>query len=65
MYVVSSNLVFSFGAVSNRSYAVEWTAGLSPANWQAWTNLTGNGAQMSVSAPIGTASRRFFRVRQP
>jgi len=57
--------VFTFGTVSNRSYTVEWSANVAPANWQLWTNLSGTGALMSVEAPVADNPQRFFRVKQP
>ena len=44
--------VFTFGTVSNRSYAVEWTTDLSSHNWQVWTNLTGCGVKAQLNVPL-------------
>ena len=62
--VAGGAAIFTFGTVSNHSYRVEWTAALSPANWQVWTNLTGSGIKMSVSVPLSAAGR-FVRVNEP
>lgn len=56
--------VFTFGTVSNRSYTVEWSATLAPANWQFYTNLTGSGGKMGFATRPSDSSRRYFRVRQ-
>ena len=60
-----STAVMTFGTVTNRSYTVEWTAGLGSMNWLFYTNLIGTGAKMHVAVPVTGVGQHFFRVSQP
>jgi hypothetical protein len=63
--LAGGNAVFTFGTVSNRGYTVEWAAEVTATGWSTYTNLLGTGTRMQVTAPLTSATRRFFRVRQP
>jgi|ERR1044071_542447 hypothetical protein len=56
-----SNIFLSFATETNRTYTFQFTASLSPADWQTLTNLPGDGAVATVCDSI-TNSQRFYRV---
>jgi hypothetical protein len=60
-----TNFAFSLGTISNQSYTVQRNDDLNSTNWVFYTNFTGNGSPMQVSAPATSVPHRFFRVRQP
>lgn len=44
---------------------VEYTESLSPANWQVFQTIVGDGTTVTVTDSITNAPQRFFRVRMP
>ncbi|MDB6015628.1 MAG: hypothetical protein JWR19_117 [Pedosphaera sp.] len=52
----------SFATISGRSYIVEFTSTLVPANWQTLQTVSGNGSTMFVT-DTQTNTTRFYRVR--
>ena len=63
MRLTGTSFVFTWSAMANRTYQIQSTAGLAPANW---TNLggtiTATNAIMTVSEPAGLNSQQFYRV---
>ena len=57
----ASNLSVSFATETGRTYTVQFTASLSPADWQTLTNLPGDGAVATV-LDSSTNAQRFYRV---
>ncbi len=60
--MVGSSFRFSFTSVANQNYAAQATPSLNPLSWQTFTNLLGNGASLSVTDQVGSATQRFYRV---
>jgi hypothetical protein len=56
-----AHFVFSFATEANRSYTVEYTDGLWPANWQTMTNMQGDGA-VATMADRADHPQRFYRL---
>jgi len=57
---------FSFPTEAGKAYSVQFapTCAL-PLDWQTFTNVAGNGSMATVTDANLTATRRFYRVRQP
>jgi uncharacterized repeat protein (TIGR01451 family) len=55
------NFVFSFATETGHNYTVEFTDGLSPANWQAMTNVPGDGT-VATMADRADHPQRFYRL---
>ena len=51
--------------MNNQSYTVQHDDNLATTNWVFYTNFTGNGSLLQLSAPVTNTPRRFFRVREP
>jgi hypothetical protein len=58
-----TNFVFSFGTRTDRTYSVEWTDSLEPANWNTLTNLPGDGTVLSVTNENLNGAQRFYRIQ--
>jgi hypothetical protein len=54
---------FSFATEINRTYTVEHTLNLSPANWQTLTNLVGDGSVVTATDGIQAQTQQFYRVK--
>jgi hypothetical protein len=64
--VLGNEFYFSFGAESNRPYAVEFRAALDSGNWAALTNFPPQPTptNLDVTDPL-TGASRFYRIRTP
>ncbi len=62
--VAGNSFGFSFATEPYESYTVQWTTNLAGANWQAYTNLVGDGGTNTVLLPLN-ATLQFFRVSRP
>jgi hypothetical protein len=56
---------FSFATQAGHSYAAQFSDGLSNAQWQTFTNLTGAGGDANIADPVAGHPQRFYRVRVP
>jgi hypothetical protein len=62
--VAGGAINLAWTSVSNVSYEVQGALSLSNPSWSNLVSITATGAVASVSAPVGTAPRRFYRVVQ-
>jgi hypothetical protein len=61
---VQNGIVMSFLTLTNRHYAVEWTADLEDTNWLPLTDgISGDAATQIVVDPMTNASSRFYRLK--
>ncbi len=60
-----SSLVFTWSAVSNQTYQIQFTPNLAQTNWNAFSGvITATNSTATISVPIGVTSQRFYRVMQ-
>jgi hypothetical protein len=60
------NFTFSFLTEPGTGYSAQRATSLvSPIDWQTFTNVAGNGSMATVTDANLSATRRFYRVRQP
>jgi len=57
-----TKFTFSFLTQAGRSYNVQFTPTIRPANWQVLTNFTGDGSSALITDINYTAAQRFYRV---
>jgi hypothetical protein len=60
--IESTTFSFIFGTQAGRTYTVERSTGVPPADWQTFTNIFGTGTNVSVQDSITGAVQRFYRV---
>jgi hypothetical protein len=64
--LTENGFMFSFPTEAGKNYSVQLAPALaSPIDWQTFTNVLGNGSMATVTDADFSASRRFYRVRQP
>lgn len=61
---VNGNFLVSIQTELSGNYTVSYASSLSNPNWQTLTNLTGNGAIMTVTNSASGVTLRFFRLMQ-
>src|SRR5580765_3599077 len=59
--VGNNQFSFSFGTEVGRTYTVQYTQLLLPANWQTLTNFSGTGGNVTINDPA-TNQQRYYRV---
>jgi hypothetical protein len=65
-HLSGTNLAFSFPTISGQSYTIQSNTNLDIANWQFYSNFTGNGSLQQFAIPVTKTNRDdFFRVREP
>ena len=57
-----SDFIFSFASQSGHSYEVQFKGALGSGSWAVLTNLTGNGATLTVTNKNPSSAFRFYRV---
>jgi hypothetical protein len=57
-----TNFAFSFASQIGANYAVQFTPSLAPTNWQVFTNVAGNGSELSVTNRSPGGGQRFYRI---
>jgi len=62
---IADNFEFSFTSAWGENYLVQKSPLLSPADWVTYTNISGNGAEITVSVPLGQSGENYFRVVSP
>ena len=63
MRLTGNSFNFTWSAMANRTYQIQSTAGLAPANWTSLgSTITATNAIMTVSEPVGLNSQQFYRV---
>ena len=66
MLRASSNLVFSFTAVSNRSYTIQSQPALNGAGWQKWQDIAAAASNRTIWLTNGMAmTNRLYRLVTP
>ena len=61
--MTGGDFTFTFSNTTNRTYVVERTTSLSPANWSELTTLAGNGSVLSVTHTNASGTQQFYRVK--
>jgi hypothetical protein len=64
--LAGGSLSFSFPTEAEKAYSVQFAPTCAvPLDWQTFTNVAGNGSIATVTDANLSATRRFYRVRQP
>jgi len=64
--LAGTSFTFSFPTETGKGYSAQRATSLvSPVDWQTFTNVAGNGSMATVTDANPSATRRFYRVRQP
>lgn len=58
-----TNLTFTLSTRNGVTYVLEYTDTLTPPLWQRGNTLVGLGGDLTLSVPLTTAPRRFFRLK--
>jgi PKD repeat protein len=61
-YQSGSNFNFSFGTLNGYNYTVQYTDSLANPNWQTLQTLPGDGAVHTITVPLTSPAKRFFRL---
>ena len=56
-------VAISFPTARGKTYALEFSNSLAPANWQPLGSVIGDGAEQTVLDPGAPAGQRFYRLR--
>lgn len=56
------NFILSFQTELGKTYTVQYTDTLAPANWQSLPGMAGNGATESVTNSAPGIARRYYRL---
>jgi hypothetical protein len=58
-----SSIIFTWSATTNQMYQIQYKTDLTQSNWTTvGSTLTASNSTMTVSEPIGTNARQFYRV---
>ena len=66
LIAIGAGTTLTFGAISNRTYTIEFTDGLISGNWWKMADLTARNTNwVATLMDAGAATNRFYRLRTP
>lgn len=60
--ISGTSFIFTWGALTNQQYQIQSKANLTQTHWTTNSTITATNSIMTISEPIGTNSRQFFRI---